>query len=99
MIKFTGWNFIASTAYTFNTQGINIVSNLFFGVTINAARGIATQVDGVTKTFINNFTTAVKPQVIKSYSSGYMEYMKKLVCNGTKYSFFFNVGNIHAVLL
>ena len=88
MIKFTGWNFIASTAYTFNTQGINIVSNLFFGVTINAARGIATQVDGVTKTFINNFTTAVKPQVIKSYSSGDMEYMKKLVCNGTKYSFF-----------
>ena len=88
MMKFTGWNFIASTAYTFNTQGINIISNLFFGVTINAARGIATEVEGVTKTFINNFTTAVKPQVIKSYSSGDMEYMRKLVCNGTKYSYF-----------
>lgn len=88
MIKFTGWNFIASTTYTFNTQGVNILSNLFFGVTVNAARGIATQVDGITKTFINNFTTAVKPQVIKSYSSGDMDYMKKLVYKGTKYSFF-----------
>ncbi len=88
MMKFTGWNFIAATAYIFNTHGINIISNLFFGVTVNAARGIATQIDGVTKTFINNFTTAVRPQVIKSYSSRDMEYMKKLVCSGTKYSFF-----------
>ena len=88
MLKFTGWNFIAATAYIFNTQGVNIISNLFFGVTVNAARGIAVQIDGITKNFINNFTTAVKPQVIKSYSSGDTEYMKKLICNGTKYSFF-----------
>ena len=88
MLKFSGWNFIASTSYIFNTQGVNIISNMFFGVPVNAARGIAVQVEGVTKNFIANFTTAVKPQVIKSYSSGDKEYMSKLICNGTKYSFF-----------
>ena len=88
MSKFAGWNFISSSAYIFNTQGINIISNLFFGVGINAARGIATQVDSITKTFVNNFMTAVRPQIIKSYSSGEVDYTSKLICRSTKFSFF-----------
>lgn len=88
MINFAAWNFISGTAYVFNTQGLNILSNMFFGVAINAARGIATQVDSVTKTFVCNFTTAVKPQIVKSYSSGDYQYMNKLVCLGAKYSYF-----------
>lgn len=88
MSKFAGWNFISSTTYILNTQGINIVSNLFFGVSINAARGITIQVESIIKNFVNNFTTAVKPQIIKSYSSNEYEYMVKLVCQGTKFSYF-----------
>lgn len=88
MSKFAGWNFLASTAYIFNTQGINIISNMFFGVAINAARGIATQVDGITRNFVSNFTTAVRPQIVKSYSVGDTNYMNKLVCSGAKYSYF-----------
>ena len=88
MSKFAGWNFLASTAYIFNTQGINIISNMFFGVAINAARGIATQVDGITRNFVCNFTTAVRPQIVKSYSVGDTNYMNKLVCSGAKYSCF-----------
>ena len=88
MFKFAGWNFIASTAYIFNTQGINIISNMFFGVAINAARGVATQIDGITRNFVNNFTTAVRPQIVKSYSAGNTEYMNNLVCSGAKYSFY-----------
>lgn len=88
MFNFAAWNFISGTAYVFNTQGLNILSNMFFGVAINAARGIATQVDSVTKTFVYNFTTAVKPQIVKSYSSGNYQYMNNLVCMGAKYSYF-----------
>ena len=88
MSKFAGWNFLASTAYIFNTQGINIISNMFFGVAINAARGVATQVDGITRNFVNSFTTAIRPQIVKSYSSGETEYMNNLVCSGAKYSYF-----------
>lgn len=88
MSKFAGWNFLASTIYIFNTQGVNIMSNMFFGVAINAARGIASQVDGITRNFVMNFTTAIRPQIIKSYSSGDIQYMHKLVCYGAKYSYY-----------
>lgn len=85
---FAGWNLMGSGAYLLNTQGINIAMNLFFGVTINAARGIATQVEGVVRNFVTNFTTALNPQITKSYATGNMEYMYTLVCRGSKYSYF-----------
>ena len=85
---FAGWNLIGNGVYLFNTQGINIVMNLFFGVTVNAARGIATQVEGVVKQFVTNFTTALNPQIIKSYAAWNMEYTYALVCRGAKYSYF-----------
>lgn len=88
MSKFAGWNFISSTMYILNTQGVNIISNLFFGVGINASRGIAIQVDSITKRFVNDFTTAVRPQIIKSYSSGDFDYNAKLICKSTKFSYF-----------
>lgn len=59
-----------------------------FGVTVNAARGIATQVEGVVRQFVTNFTTALNPQITKSYAAGNMEYMYTLVCRGAKYSYF-----------
>ena len=65
MAKFAGLNAITCSAFMFNTQGVNILSNLFFGVAINAARGIALQVDTVIRGFVTNFTTAAKPQIIK----------------------------------
>ena len=88
MTKFAGWNSVAATSYIFNTQGVNIISNLFFGVAVNAAMGVALQVDSIIKGFVNNFTTAVKPQIIKSYSSGDYDYMSKLICSATKYSYY-----------
>lgn len=88
MTGFAGWSSTAAIAWIFNTQGINIISNIFFGVVINAARGVATQVEGIVKGFVINFTTAVRPQIIKSYSSGDKEYLFKLLCSSTKYSYF-----------
>lgn len=88
MFGFAGWNVIASATYVVNTQGINIISNLFFGVSINAARGITTQVESIIMNFVSNFTTAVKPQIVKSYSSKKFDYMSHLLCSGTKYSYF-----------
>ncbi len=86
--SFAGWNLIGSAAYLFNTQGVNMAMNIFFGVTVNAARGIATQVESVVRQFVTNFTTALNPQITKSYAVGNMEYMYTLVCRGAKYSYF-----------
>lgn len=88
MFSFAGWNFFGAGSALLMTQGVNILINIFFGVTLNAARGIANQVDSTVQQFVNNFTTALNPQITKSYASNNLEYMHKLVCIGSKYSFF-----------
>ena len=88
MTGFAGWNFLGNGAYMLNTQGVNILMNLYFGVAVNAARGVATQVDAALKQFVTNFTTAVNPQITKSYAQGDLDYMHKLVCRSSKFSAF-----------
>lgn len=88
MTSFAGWNFLGNGAYLLNTQGVNILMNMYFGVAVNAARGVATQVDAAMKQFVNNFTTAVNPQITKSYAQGDLSYMHKLVCRSAKFSAF-----------
>ena len=88
MTSFAGWGFFTNTAYLFNTQGINILINMFFGVGVNAACGIATQVESAMMRFVNDFTTALNPQITKSYAIGNFDVMNKLVIRGAKFSYF-----------
>lgn len=88
MTSFAGWSFLGTGAYMLNTQGVNILMNLYFGVAVNAARGIATQVDAALRQFVNNFTTAVNPQITKSYAQGDYNYLHKLICRSAKFSAF-----------
>lgn len=88
MGSFAGWQFLANGCWLFNTQGVNILINMFFGVALNASRGIATQVDSAIQQFVNNFMTAVNPQITKDYASGRIKEMFTLVCRGAKFSYF-----------
>lgn len=88
MTEFAGWSFFGNGAYMLNVQGIDMLINVFFGVTLNAARGVATQVQNAVMQFVNNFTVAVNPQITKSYASGDIDYMNKLVCRGARFSYF-----------
>ena len=88
MLSFSGWNFIGSSASVLNNQGINILTNLFFGVSLNAARGIAAQVDNAINTFVSNFMMALNPQIIKSFASKNYDYLNRMIVSGTKIAFF-----------
>lgn len=85
---FAGWNFFAQTAWILNTQGVNMLMNLFFGVVVNAARGIAVQVNGIINQFVSNFMTALNPQITKTYAAGEKESSFKLACSGSRMSFY-----------
>jgi Na+-driven multidrug efflux pump len=61
---------------------------MFTGPVINAARGIAMQVNGIVSRFIHNFTIALNPQIIKDYAAGNLERMHKLIFTGTRFSYF-----------
>ena len=88
MTGFAGWSLFGNGAYMLNVQGVDMLINIFFGVTLNAARGVATQVQNAVMQFVNNFTVAMNPQIIKSYAAGDTNYMYKLICRGAKYSYF-----------
>ena len=87
MTSFAGWNFFGSGAYLFNTQGVNIVTNIYFGVATNAARGVSNHVEAIVKQFVTNFTVAINPQITKSYAAGNLDYTYSLVCRSSKFSY------------
>lgn len=88
MFSFAGWNFIGASSGMLREQGGNLIINLFYGPTVNAARGIAIQVNGAVNSFVSNFMTAVNPQITKSYASGDYAYMKSLLFQGARFSYY-----------
>ena len=88
LINFGGWGMVGSLAYTLKSQGINIILNMFFGPIVNAARGISYQILSAVEMFTTNFQTSFRPQLIKSYAEGNLDYMYKLYYSATKISFY-----------
>lgn len=88
LLGYSGWNFIGSFGNILKMQGNNMLLNIFFGPAVNAARGIAYQVNFAVSSFTQNFTTAMNPQIIKYYSSGEIVEMMKMLFRGAKLSFF-----------
>lgn len=87
MTGFAGWSFFTNSAFIFNTQGVNLLINVFFGVASNAARGIAIQMEAAIKKFVLDFTTAINPQITKNYAAGKIAEMNKLICRGSRFSY------------
>ncbi len=88
IVSFAGWNMLGEIAWVFTGQGVNIVLNLFFGPAVNAARGLADQVNGAVSRFVSNFQTAVNPQLVKTYASHELDEMKKLLYRGIRFSYY-----------
>ena len=85
---FAGWSFFGEASWVLNTQGVNLLINYYFGVTLNAARGIADQVNSAVYRFASNFMVALDPQITKSYAAGELEATRAIVCKGSRLSFF-----------
>lgn len=88
MTGLAGWSMFGNLAYISFTQGINILLNIFFGPTINAARAISVQIQNTVNQLSFNFQMALNPQITKSYASGNMEYMHSLVLRSSKFTYY-----------
>lgn len=87
MFSFGGWNIFGSCAWIGRSQGMNLILNMFFGPVINAAYGIANQVNVALNGFVQNFMTALNPQLVKSYASNDFDNFNRLLDQGCKFSF------------
>lgn len=88
MFSFAGWSVFGNLGFSFKDQISNIILNLFYGTTVNAARGIGIQVATIVNTFATNFTMAINPQITKQYAIGNLEASRKLVYAGCRFSFY-----------
>lgn len=99
MFGFIGWTFWGNAAVTAKDQGVTVLLNIFFGTTVNAAQGVATQVNGVVIRFIQNFMTAVNPQITKFYSQNDLGDMYKLIFRSAKFSAFLMLVLISPIIM
>ena len=88
LVSFSGWNLFGTMSLVFKNQGINMVLNLFYGTFVNAAYGIAMQLQGAVNQFVSNFQVALNPQIIQTYAAGERKRMIELIFLGAKFSFF-----------
>jgi len=88
LLGFSGWSAFGSFSTMGRDQGVNILINIFHGVSLNAALGIAMQVNAAIYQFVRNFQTAFNPQITKSYAAKNYDYLMRLILSTAKLSFF-----------
>lgn len=88
MTGFAGWSMFGNLAAVLFGQGLNMLLNVFFGPVVNAARGIAVQVQNAVQQFVGNFQMALNPQITKTYAKGELQEMHKLMYRSARFSFY-----------
>lgn len=88
VLSYSGWNLLSSTALALCNQGVVLLINAFFSPAAVAAKAIAGQVNMAANSFVNNFRTAVNPQIVKQYAADNREGSRKLLLDSTKFSFY-----------
>lgn len=88
MIVFAFWNLFKTLASVLKGQGINIILNVFFSPVVNAARGIAYQIENAVTNFTNSVYLAIRPQIFQSYKRNELNGMFSLVYMSSKVAFF-----------
>lgn len=88
LLSFAGWSFWGNLASIASTQGVNILLNIFNGPVVNAARGLAVQVQYALVQFVSSFQTALNPQITKTYARDEMTQMHNLIYKSSRFSFY-----------
>lgn len=88
IFSYAGWTMNGNLASFGYTQGLNILLNIFFNPVVNAARGIAVQVQNIVNNFRINIQMAINPQLTKSYATNDLKRMHELIIASSKYSFY-----------
>lgn len=88
LFSFSGWSLFGSLANLFANQGLNILVNIFHGVVLNSALGIANQISTAISGFIYNFQVAFNPQIVKNYAANEFVQLYNLIFRASKFSYF-----------
>lgn len=84
--SFFSCNFLTAISSLVSYYGNSLVLNHFFGTVLNAAQGIANQVNGQLSNFSLNLMKAVNPIIVKRAGAGDKEAMNRATIVSAKYS-------------
>lgn len=88
ILNFTGWNLFGSIASMAVIQVRSILLNMFFGVKVNAAEGVAKSASTALNMVSTSMTMAINPQMVKSEGSGNRDQMIYITKLSAKFSIF-----------
>lgn len=88
MSKFASWNLLGNFSYACYTQGLNLLLNVFFNPAVNAARGLAVQIQSAITNFSYNVENAIKPQITKTYAQHDLARMHALISASARISYY-----------
>ena len=86
IVTFSGWNFLTAISSLLTFQGLGLVLNHFYGTILNAAHGIAQQVNSQLSQFSVNMMKALNPVIVKNAGAGKYDMMNKVTIAGCKFS-------------
>lgn len=87
LMSFSGWSLLGNGTNIATQNGLIFMINIFWGVTVNAAYGIANQVNAAVINFVSGFQTSFSPQIIKAYAKNENEKLFNLINKTSKFSF------------
>ena len=86
ILKFTWWIGVGAIAVLGKMQGAALIINYFFGTVLNAAFGLASQINNAVNSFTATISQAALPQIMKNQSAGNEERALSLVYIVARYS-------------
>lgn len=86
LIGFAGWTTFATGAIAARTQGVAVITNHFLGTIVNAAYGIAAQVNSAIMFVSMSVINAMNPQIMKAEGEGDRQLMLRLAGQESKFS-------------
>lgn len=103
--SYSGWTTLSSLSNSLAQQGGNILMNIYYGVVVNAAGGIAHQVNSAFSSLASSLQMAFNPQINKSFAQNDTENLKLLVYRASFLAYYLIIligipiiCNIHYVL-
>lgn len=87
LAKFAAWNTFGASSILIRDQGVAVTLNYYFGTILNAAYGIAIQVNSLVLSFAGNLTMVFAPAIIQAKGAENHLRMIKLAIFSSKISF------------
>lgn len=87
MSQFFSWSILGAFANICRDQGLNIVLNIFYGVTLNATWALSRKISAAIGQLVSNFQIAFNPQLLKSYTNPNKAGFIELINSSSKYSY------------